>query len=149
VFWIQDARYLVTALVAAVGTFFVARWLEPPRSFMELSDAIGLAMFTIIGAQKSLAYETGGTLAVAVGTITGVAGGIMREVLLNELPLVFRKAIRLYATAAVAGAGVYVLLKLALPRGSSAALAGSITVLAVRLAAMRWELALPLFQTRR
>jgi uncharacterized membrane protein YeiH len=55
----------------------------------------------------------------------------------------------LYATAAVAGAVVYVLLKLALPRGIIAALAGSITVLAVRLAAMRWELALPLFQTRR
>ena len=148
VFWIADSRYVITALTAGAGTFFLARWLEPPRNLMEIADAFGLAMFTIIGAQKSLLFGANGTIAVALGTITGVAGGIVRDVLLNELPLVFRREIQLYATAAISGAVVYVLIKAVLPLGIVAAIVGSAVTLAVRLVAMRWELALPVFRTK-
>jgi uncharacterized membrane protein YeiH len=148
VFWINDPNYAVTALIAATVTFFAARWAEPPRSFMEISDALGLAMFTIIGAQKSLMFGTGWLIAVALGTMTGVAGGIVRDVLLNELPLVFRKEIRLYATAAISGAVVYVVLKELRPNGVAAALTGSAVTLVVRLISIRWQIVLPVFRTR-
>lgn len=148
VFWIADSNYIITALIAGIVTFFLARWIEPPGSFLEVSDAIGLAMFTIIGVQKSLMFGTGGIIAVALGTMTGVAGGIGRDVLLNELPLVFRKEIQLYATAAISGAVVYVLVKAAMPQGIVAAIAGATVILAVRLTAIRCELALPLFRTK-
>jgi uncharacterized membrane protein YeiH len=164
VFWIADSHYVITALIAGVATFFLARWFEPPRGFMEISDAFGLAMFTIIGAQKSLLFGTGGLIAVAMGTMTGVAGGIVRDVLLNELPLVFRRETRLYATAAISGAVVYVLIRatvqpgtmtamhpgirVAMHPGTLAAIVGSLVTLAVRLIAIRWQLTLPLFRTR-
>lgn len=148
VFWIADSNYIITALVSGIITFFLARWIDLPGSFLEVSDAIGLALFTIIGVQKSLMFGTGGVIAVALGTMTGVAGGIGRDVLLNELPLVFRKEIQLYATAAISGAVVYVLVKAAMPQGIVAAIAGASVILVVRLTAIRWELALPLFRTK-
>jgi len=148
VFWIQNPDYVLTALTAALGTFILARWFELPKSLLEYSDAVGLAMFTIIGAQKSIALGAGGLIAVALGTITGVAGGIVRDVLLNELPLVFRKEIRLYATAAVAGASVFVIARLVFKQPVIGALAGAATTLILRLAAMHWRLVLPEFRTK-
>ncbi|MEO5714371.1 MAG: trimeric intracellular cation channel family protein [Luteolibacter sp.] len=148
VFWIRDSNYIVTVLVAAVFTFFLARKFEPPRGFMEISDSVGLAMFTIIGAQKGLTFGTGAVIAVAMGTMTGVAGGIVRDVLLNELPLVFRNEIKLYATAAISGAVVFVILSKVLPPGIPAAIAGETVTLAVRLLAIHWEIKLPLFRTK-
>lgn len=149
VFWIADTNYTITAIVSAIATFILARRLEPPAIVMEIADAVGLAMFTIIGTQKSLLYGTDNLTAVALGTMTGVAGGLVRDVLLNELPLVFRKEIQLYATAAIFGSVTYLLVKTALPHGGVAAIVGSIATLVVRFAAIRWQLSLPLFRTRR
>jgi uncharacterized membrane protein YeiH len=148
VFWIQNPDYVLTALAAALATFVLARWFELPQSLLEYSDAVGLAMFTIIGAQKSISLGADGITAVALGTITGVAGGIIRDVLLNELPLVFRKEIRLYATAAVAGATVFVIVRLVFKQPVTGTLAGAATTLLLRLAAIRWRLALPEFRTK-
>ncbi len=149
VFWIADPNYSITALVAALGTFIMARRVEPPHIFMEAADAVGLAMFTIIGTQKSLLYGTSGLNAVILGTMTGVAGGLARDVLLNELPLVFRREIRLYATAAMAGATTYLVIKSFMPLGIVATIVGNGVTLFVRFISIRWQLALPLFRTRR
>ncbi|MBE7503959.1 MAG: trimeric intracellular cation channel family protein [Verrucomicrobiales bacterium] len=146
VFWIQDPRYVATATLFGLGTFIVARRRDPPMNLLELADAFGLAFFTMAGARKSLAFEAGPAIAVALGTITGVAGGIVRDVLLNELPLVFRKEIRLYATAAMLGAGVFVALRVLGLAEPWPAVVGMVTTLGLRLAAIRWDWALPVFE---
>lgn len=146
VFWIQAPAFVVTALIAALITFSTARWLTIPRKWFEPADAIALAMFTIVGASKSLKFEAGGLIAVVLGTMTGVAGGILRDVLLNEVPLVFRKDINLYATAAISGATVYVLMQHFLKQPLWSVAAGVAVILIMRLLAIRWEWRLPEFE---
>jgi uncharacterized membrane protein YeiH len=145
VFWVQDPRYVVTAVVAGLGTFVFARRRDPPMNLLEIADAFGLAFFTMVGARKSLSFQAGPTIAIALGTMTGVAGGIVRDVLLNELPLVFRKEIRLYATAAMLGAGVYLALRVVHLPEPGPILVGMLTTLGLRLAAIRWDWSLPVF----
>lgn len=146
VFWIGDWRYAATSILSGVGTFCLIRHIVPLFKYLELADALALALFTIVGAGKSLNLGAGGFAAVVLGTITGVAGGVLRDVLLNELPLVFRPEIRLYATAAVLGATVFVVNHHLAPTEDWPMLAGVGTTLAIRLAAMRWALSLPVLR---
>lgn len=146
VFWIGDWRYAGTAIVTGVGAFWLLRHLSPLLKYLELADAGALALFTIVGAGKCLAYGTSGLIAVVLGTVTGVAGGMLRDVLLNELPLVFRPEIRLYATAAIGGAAVFVGAQFFDPKASWPMLLGVATTLGLRLAAIRWALSLPVFE---
>ncbi len=148
VFWIERPEFVWNALAAGLATFFLARRVEPPLKALEFADAFGLALFTMLGAAKSLAFGSAPVIAVALGTITGVAGGILRDVLLNELPLVFRREIRLYATAAVAGATLFVFAHNIAPDAGWPLLLGVLATLALRLAAIRWDLSLPLFEVR-
>jgi uncharacterized membrane protein YeiH len=154
VFWIRESSHVITALICAVVTFVVGRFhdLPLPAWLLEAADAIGLALFAVIGTQKAFGLFGATPLAaVALGTLTGVSGGVLRDVLLNEIPLVFRKEIRLYATAAAAGAVVYVcLVKYAVALPATVAFIASVTViLGLRLAAVRWKLVLPDFEDLR
>ena len=146
VFWIGDWRYAATAIVTGVGAFWLLRHLQPLLKYLELADAGALALFTIVGARKSLDFEANGFYAVVLGTVTGVVGGLLRDVLLNELPLVFRPEIRLYATAAIVGAAVFVGAHQLAPQANWPMLAGVAVTLAIRLAAIRWALSLPVFE---
>lgn len=148
VFWVRDPNYLVTAATLAVATFFIARFHEFQGTALLIADAIQLAFFTMIGAQKALAHHAGIAVAVALGVVTGVAGGILRDTLSGEIPLVFRPHIYLYATAALAGALVFALLEKWLPGAPTHFYLGAGLTLALRLAAMRWKLRLPVFKPR-
>lgn len=108
VFWIEDPIYLVVILAAAGATLAYGRFFTPPRASLLYADAFGLALFTFVGAE--IAYEAGvsGLIVVVMGTITGAAGGVMRDVLCAEVPLILRREI--YATASIAGGAIYVLL---------------------------------------
>jgi uncharacterized membrane protein YeiH len=154
VFWIRDSSHVVTALTAGLLTFFIGRSRDYPLPpwLLELADAIGLALFATIGTQKAFVQFNATPLAaVALGVVTGVCGGVFRDVLLNEIPVVFRKGIKLYATAAVIGTSVYIILRKTLPAfpESAAFLIGTAVILALRLAALRWSLMLPEFEDRR
>ncbi|MBX3745107.1 MAG: trimeric intracellular cation channel family protein [Verrucomicrobiae bacterium] len=149
VFWIADWRYALTAAGTGIAAFWWVRHLGPVLKWYEVADAGALALFTIVGATKTLWLGADGFSAVVMGTVTGVAGGVFRDVLMNELPLVFRPEIRLYATAAIAGATVFVGLNGVWPGADWVMLAGVGTTLAIRLAAMRWELKLPVFEGRK
>jgi uncharacterized membrane protein YeiH len=119
-----------------------------PQQVLLVADAFALALFTMIGTKKALAFDLAPSIAVAMGVITGVVGGIMRDVLTGEIPLVFRREIYLYATAALCGAVVFV----GLARWSSSEQVNMIvaagTTLVLRLAAIRWKLGLPVFEHR-
>jgi uncharacterized membrane protein YeiH len=146
VFWIADPRFLLNAAGVGVLAFFAARFRRFPESVLLVADALALAFFTMVGAKKSLLLGTGPTIAVAMGVITGVVGGVIRDVLTGEIPLVFRQQIYLYATAALVGALVFVLLHRWVPELRFNLLVGAATTLGLRLGAIRWKLSLPEFE---
>ncbi len=146
VFWVRDWSYAATSVLSGVATFWLIRSIQPLLKYLELADAGALALFTVVGASKSLVFGANGFIAVVLGAVTGVVGGLLRDVLLNELPLVFRPEIRLYATAAIAGATVFVLSQYVAPGADWTFFAGIVTTLGLRLAAVRWALSLPVLE---
>ena len=147
VFWTRDPAYLLNAVLVAVAAFYVARRRSLPLSALLVADAFALALFAVIGADKALSLHMSLSVAVAMGIITGVAGGIIRDLLTGELPVVFRKETHFYATAAFCGALVYVVLARWAPGAQQGNLAaGALTALLLRLASIRWKLSLPVFE---
>jgi uncharacterized membrane protein YeiH len=148
VFWLDDASYVVNGAVTAMVTFIVARYWTLSPKLLAVADAIGLAMFTTLGAAKGLAHEVGAVNAAVMGVITGVAGGIARDVLVGEIPLVFRREIYLYATAALCGAAVFIVMRQHPGLAPASVLVGTATTLALRLAAIFWRISLPVFRSK-
>ena len=144
VFWVTDPTYLwvvfFTVGLSMLGFHYIHRL---SRGFLPVADAFGLALFTVIGAHKALLLGSPGVVAVLMGMMTGVAGGMIRDVLAHRVPMVLREEI--YATAAIAGGSVYVLLNaLTLPT-AFAIPAGLLTTLGLRLSAIYWHVSLPVF----
>lgn len=110
-------------------------------------DALGLALFTIVGCEKALAMNMSYTVIVMMGIVTGVAGGIIRDLFCDEIPMVFKRG-ELYATAAFVGCLVFIALVALGVYQPVASLIGVMTALLVRLAALRWKIKLPLFVVR-
>lgn len=146
VFWIADQSYLMTAVAAGLATFALVRLVRlPPRLFL-LPDALGLALFTVSGTQAALSVGAPWLVASLMGVITGVFGGILRDMLCNEVPLVFTG--ELYATASWAGALLLVGLVAVGTSTGWAALAGGTLVLLIRLGAIVFKWRLPIFTAR-
>lgn len=147
IFWIENTTYLLVIIAAAAFTTVYTRYQKPPLKALLIADALGLALFTLSGAQ--IAQEAGlpWISVVLMGAITGAAGGVIRDVLCAEIPLILRRDI--YATAALAGGGLYVLLHQALSVADlTATLAGMTTVVALRFSAILWGWRLPVFRLR-
>jgi uncharacterized membrane protein YeiH len=148
VVWLRGPAFLVNACVAAVATFFVARLRRLPRGALLVADAFTLALFTIIGTQKGISLAFSAPVAMLLGVVTGVAGGILRDVLLGDVPMVFQPEIRLYATAALCGAGACYALHAAGVGQTASTACGVSVVLVLRLAGITWGISLPLFEHR-
>ncbi|KIP98776.1 MULTISPECIES: trimeric intracellular cation channel family protein [Pseudomonas] len=142
--WIRNDTYILVASLAAVCTVIWVRLTRPiHEKGLLIADAFGLAVFTVIGTEVALQYAMPSSTAVIMGVMTGVAGGVMRDVICNEIPLIFKKEI--YATACLAGAVTFVLLRmLETPHWLDTGIA-MLVVLAIRLAAIRWHFSLPRF----
>ena len=149
IFWVRDGSFVITAAAAAIITFFIARVRELPRNVLLVADALTLAFFTVLGAEKALAHNVAPQIAIVMGVITGVAGGMCRDVIMSEIPLIFRREIHLYATASTIGAGCFIAMRHWLPGRTSALIAGTLITLALRLAGIRWRLGLPEFDRPR
>jgi len=142
--WLADPNYLMVIVASAFVTMAYVRWRPPPEAALLFVDALGLALFSVAGAQIAQRAGLPAASGVALGTITGAAGGVLRDVLTAEIPLVFKPG-ALYATAAIAGtSGYFILDALGVPR-HLAALIGMAIVALLRLAAMWWGLRLPVF----
>lgn len=146
VFWIADQTYLLVALGTALASFIVARWQALPPRFFLLPDAAGLALFTILGTKIAWLLGMPWLVASLMGVITGVVGGILRDILCNEEPLVFQGT--LYATAAWLGALSFIVMLEFSVSSDIAALAAGLLILSLRLAAIYWRLELPKYRTR-
>jgi len=142
--WILNDLYILVASLAAIGTVIWVRLTRPiHEKGLLLADAFGLAVFTVIGTEVAMQHAVPYSTAVIMGVMTGVAGGVMRDVICNEIPLIFQKEI--YATACIAGALVFIgLRELGTPHWLDTGIA-MLTVLLIRLAAIRWHVSLPRF----
>ena len=146
VVWLRSPGFLHTAVITGTVAFFVCRFWQPPAIVLKIADACALALFTIVGAHKGLALDLATSVVILLGIVTGVAGGILRDVLLGQMPLVFQRNTYLYATAAGAGAAGYaILMRKAGWSADHAELCGIAMCLLLRLGALRWRLALPGF----
>ena len=143
VFWTVDSGFLINASITAVVTFYLVRFHELPEAVLLVADAFSLALFTILGTQKAMGFEVAPSIAVVMGVTTGVAGGISRDLLLGQIPLVFQAGTYFYATAAFLGASVFVLLHHWPVSAEWNLILGIMTVLVMRLAGIRWRIALP------
>lgn len=142
VLWIAKPMYIWLALAAGFATVALARHVRVPRNLLPLADALGLATFCVIGTERALLLGFGPGVAIVMGVMTAVVGGMIRDILCGEVPLILRKEI--YATAALLGAAVtagFVMLDMPLV----GTWAGFSAALALRLAALYGNLSLPLF----
>lgn len=145
VFWVADQTYLIAALGTGFITFFLVRRLPLHPRFFLIPDAIGLALFTIVGTQVALQWHTPWLVASLMGVTTGVVGGVLRDILCNDVPMVFLKG-ELYASAAWLGALSLIGLQELDVHAVNASWIAMAVVLALRLAAMRYHLTLPTFR---
>jgi uncharacterized membrane protein YeiH len=144
--WLRNPAYLLNASLVAVATFFVRRLHELPENFLLVADAFALALFTIVGTRKGVDLHFAAPVSVLLGVITGVAGGILRDVLTGEVPMVFRPHIRLYATAAMAGSVVFVILHRWWPTQPAMTVIAVGLILALRVTGIWLKISLPVFQ---
>jgi uncharacterized membrane protein YeiH len=145
VFWTTQPRYLYVILGAALLTVLWTRRFRPPERALATADALGLALFAISGAQIAERMGMPGVVSVIMGTITGVAGGMIRDVLTAEIPMVIRRG-QIYATAAIAGIVAYLVLRTSLGTAEpAAALAGMAVIAVLRISAVAWGWTLPVF----
>jgi uncharacterized membrane protein YeiH len=141
IFWVTDPWYLWVIIGSAALTAAYLRVRPPPGATLLVADALGLALFALSGARLAEAAEAPAPIVVVMGTMTGVTGGVLRDVITARVPLLLQREI--YATAAIAGIVAYQLLAALGTPADAAFAAGMAVVVALRLLAIRWGLHLP------
>lgn len=139
--WMQDRQAITVVFASYILTLMFRKYLLQVPRILSVFDAIGLGFATVVGLQKGLEVNLSSPVCVALGAVSGCFGGVLRDVLLNEIPLVFRKDI--YASASLLGGAMYFFLS---QWESGAAVAATVSVTVVvglRLAVMRWKWELP------
>ena len=144
IFWIRDPTYLIVIAATAFLTVGYVRLFPPPDGMLLVADALGLSLFAMSGAQIAEGERLAPIIVVLMGTMTGVAGGVLRDVLTGRVPLLLQRDI--YATAAIAGISLYLLLQVVGIRRAWAFGAGLVGIAALRLLSIAWGLQLPVFR---
>lgn len=140
--WVKDNTYLWCALGAGLFTFIAGRFTHFPRRMLLVADALGLAVFAVIGSEVALSLGMPTLIVTIMGMMSAVMGGLIRDVLANEIPLIFQKEI--YATAAILGSLSYVAGQYLLPTPLATLVAVTVGF-SVRLLAIRYKVSLPIF----
>ena len=145
VFWMQSPMYLGVTLLALAAVIIFKRFLVGGMRTLFIFDAIGLALFVVVGIEKSFMMQYPAWVAIVMGIITGSFGGIARDILINEEPIFFRKDI--YATACLAGGLVYWFTTF-IPSTTPllAQIACAVTVIGLRIAAVHFDWSLPVLK---
>ena len=140
-FWMTSPFYMLCTALALVLVVMFAKWIEPLKNAWFVFDTLGLALFTIAGIQKSVMFGQPVCLAIIRRFITGAAGGVIRDVLLNNEPVIFRKEI--YAIASVAGGIAYWIVTRIDHSVELAAIVSFSVTVTIRFLAVRYHLSLP------
>ncbi len=139
--WIQSLDYFYIITIGVIITTIFKKYILALRSTLFLFDSIGIGVFTVIGINKALLFNINPPIAILMGMITAVAGGVIRDTLCNVVPLIFRKEI--YATACILGGVIYFLLKVCdLPEIVNNLITMS-TIISIRILAVKYGISLP------
>jgi uncharacterized membrane protein YeiH len=147
IFWIADLSYLWVAAGAAVLTFFLVKFVRYLYTLLLYVDALGLSLFTVLAAEKALLLGFSNTVAILMGVTTGIAGGMIRDVLTGRMPLLMGR--EFYATPALLGAIVFTILLTFFPSHEYNRLYAVGMVFILRGAAIQWGLYYPRWLTYR
>lgn len=142
--WVADVQLIYVIIVAIVFTSVFYNQLAKLRRTFFIFDSLGIAMFTILGTEKALAFHVNPLVAAIMGMFSAIMGGVMRDVLTNETPVIFRKEI--YATACLAGAVTYLALNHFMLNRNVCLVASVAVILLIRIIAVKYKLSLPQFQ---
>jgi uncharacterized membrane protein YeiH len=146
ILWIERPSYVVVCIAVSITLFFTAHLVHERYRLLLWADAVGLALFAVVGAERAISIGMPPIVGVIMGIITACFGGIIRDVLGHERSIIFSREI--YVTAAFTGATVYVALNgLALPREVSVS-AGVVSAFALRAGALLWNWTLPQYGPR-
>jgi uncharacterized membrane protein YeiH len=141
--WMRDVNYCLLILITSLLTIFFKTQIKKFKITLFLFDSLGLGLFTLVGVQKGIVFGLDPGICVALGTITGCFGGIIRDTLLNTIPLIFRKEI--YATACILGGVLYFALLYLNLKADFAKIIVIAFIFTLRIIVVRYKLALPKF----
>ena len=148
VFWMHDIFVCTVIFLATVLAFIVKSFDKKFKVTLFLFDSLGLGLFTIIGIQKGINAQLHPVICVTLGTITGCFGGIIRDILLNRIPLIFRKEI--YATACIlGGTGFLLMVNLTVLSYTFVQISTILLIVAIRTLAVKFQWQMPKFYTYR
>ncbi len=139
--WMRDATYMVTIVITVIIAIIFSSRLKYLRKSLFLFDTIGIGLFTMIGIEKGLEIGLLPIMCIALGTMTASFGGVIRDILCNEIPVIFRKEI--YATACIVGGLSYFLLDTSGIPEKYSYVAAVFVVILIRLLAVRFGISLP------
>ena len=140
-FWMKDPFYLICSAIAVIWVVAFRKVLVRQDNTWFLFDTVGLALFTVVGMEKALANDFPIWCAICMGAMTGAAGGVLRDVLINEEPLIFRKEI--YALACVLGGIVFAFLYHFQINDNLCGILSGSSVILIRLLAVKYHISLP------
>jgi len=142
--WMRDVNYCLLILLTSLATIFFKTHIKKFKVTLFLFDSMGLGLFTMLGVQKGITYGLSPGICIALGTITGCFGGIIRDTLLNTIPLIFRKEV--YATACILGGILYFALLYFNLKEDLAKVAVILFIFALRIIVVRYQLSIPKFR---
>ena len=145
--WMTTPIYMICTAVALLTVVWFGKWMEPLKNAWFVFDTLGLALFTIAGIQKSLLFGQPYWIAIIMGCITGAAGGVIRDVLLNNEPVIFHKEI--YAIASVLGGLAYWALNVFDLQVEWCAVTSFIVTCVIRFLAVKYHISLPVLREKK
>ena len=141
VFWVNDPGLTITTFVIAIISFYRLEYVS--NRLLVFADAIGLGIFSILGATYTLQLQLSPVVAILMGVVTGIFGGVLRDVMSNRVPSVFGQSTELYATCSFVGTTLFVVLITFNINTLLASLFGALTVFTMRLLAVSFKMTLP------
>jgi uncharacterized membrane protein YeiH len=145
--WLRNERMITVIFVSAIATLFYRSAIQHLSKTLFLFDSLGLGLFTIVGLEKGLEMDFSPGICIALGTITACFGGVIRDVLLNNVPVIFRKEI--YASACIVGGSLYFLLKTLHVESHLAQIICMLVIVFIRVLVVRYQLTLPSFHLKK
>ena len=139
--WLLDNNYFYVIIAAVIFTVVFQKTVYKLRSTLFLFDTIGIGVFTVIGIEKGLTMNIPASMAVIMGVSTAVVGGVLRDVLCNEIPLIFHREV--YATACILGGAVFILLQSMGAPGELTIFLTIFIIISVRILSVRFNWSLP------
>ena len=139
--WVADGNYLIAITIGVLIAIFFKYYILKYRRTFFLFDTLGIALYTVVGVQKSLEHDVSPLAAIIMGMFSAVMGGVIRDTMINEIPLIFRKEI--YATACLFGAAVFVLLRIFNVDDNINSFISVLAIILIRTLAVKYRYTLP------